>query len=238
MGYETDRLIQYLPWAKYFARACSAKLPPHLDHEDLQAAGVLGYLRAAARFDMERGTSFRSYCAARIRGAVLDEVRRWDWAPRSVHRDHRHITTVAMKLTEHLEREPTLHELASALGVDDEELAAFQAHAQPRTMVSFDETTENDRGEENLALKERLADPETESPDARMLSLEDKRSMSKCIGRLPKSQATVIVMHYLQGIPLREVARLLTVTPSRVSQLHRQALTRLRQAWQSASHAE
>src|SRR5471032_3442821 len=86
MGYNDDRLLEFLPWARHFARSCASKLPSHLDRDDLQSAGVLGYLRAASRYDAARGASFRGYCALRIRGAVLDELRRWDWAPRSEHR--------------------------------------------------------------------------------------------------------------------------------------------------------
>lgn len=170
----------------------------------------------------------------RIRGAVLDEVRRWDWAPRSVHKNQRRITRITTKLAEQLEREPTRRELAEALGIDENDLDAFRAHSQPRQFVSFDEVNENGRGEENLPLTERLADPGTVSPDARMRSAEDRRTMAQCIGRLPKTQATVIVLHYLEGVPLCDVARLLAVTPARVSQLHHQALARLRQAWRSA----
>lgn len=170
----------------------------------------------------------------RIRGAVLDEVRRWDWAPRSVHRNHRRITRVVSALSEQLEREPTAHELAAALGVDDSDLAAIQASSQPRQIVSFDEVAENHYGEESLPLAERLADPAASRPDARVRKIEDHRTMAHCIGRLPKTQATVIVLHYLQNVPLREVARLLDVTPSRVSQLHRRGLDRLRLVWSSA----
>src|ERR1700744_6364213 len=119
MGYDNDKLLQFLPWARHFARSCTSKLPSHLDHDDLQAAGVLGYLRAASRYDETRGASFRGYCGVRIRGAVLDEVRRWDWAPRSVYQSHRRITRVTSSLTEHLEREPTEAELASALGMEE-----------------------------------------------------------------------------------------------------------------------
>jgi RNA polymerase sigma factor FliA len=234
MGAEHERLLQFLPWARHFARLCSSKLPPHLDHEDLQSAGILGYLRAASRYDSNGGASFRGYCAVRIRGAVLDEVRRWDWAPRSVHRNHRRITSVTLDLFERLEREPTPHELAAALGVEDCELAAFQAEAQPRQMVSLDEVTGNAHGDENLSLTERLADPAALRPDARMRGVEDRRALAQCITRLPKTQAMVIVLHYLQRVPLREVARLLAVTPSRVSQLHRLALKRLRRKWSAA----
>jgi len=237
MGYENQRLLEFLPWARHFARSCASKLPSHLDRDDLQSAGVLGYLRAASRYDAARGASFRGYCAVRIRGAVLDELRRWDWAPRSVHKSNRRITRVTSNLTEHLEREPTRIELAAALGIEEAELTAFQSEAQPRQLVSLDEMTENGHGEENLSLTERLADPAAASPDAGVLSAEDRRTVLRCLGSLPKTQATVIELHYLQNVPLRQVAKFLDVTPSRVSQLHYQALGRLKQAWHRSQAA-
>lgn len=123
-------------------------------------------------------------------------------------------------------------ELAAALGMKEGELAAFQSQAQPRQVVSLDEMTENQNGDENLSLTERLADPYAASPDAAVLSAEDRATILQCLGRLPKTQATVIDLHYLQNVPLRRVAAILDVTPSRVSQLHHQALARLKQAWQ------
>ena len=127
--------------------------------------------------------------------------------------------------------------MAEALGVDDEDLAAFQANSRPRRVVSFDEIGDNGRGEESLPLTERLADPDAARPDGRVRWDEDRRALIKCIARLPKSQATIIVLHYLQAVPLRDVARLLEVTPARVSQLHRQALARLKFSWQAATCA-
>src|SRR5471032_1636279 len=126
MGYNSDRILEFLPWACGFARACAIKLPRHLDRDDLQSAGVLGYLRAADRYDISKGASFRGFCAVRIRGAVLDELRRWDWAPRSVHKNNRRITRVTSSLMEQLEREPTDAELAAALGIEASELASYQ----------------------------------------------------------------------------------------------------------------
>jgi RNA polymerase sigma factor for flagellar operon FliA len=228
MSYTESRILEFLPWAQRFARSCAARLPSYLDRDDLQSAGVLGFLRAAARYDGEKGASFRGFCAVRIRGAVLDELRRWDWAPRSVHRNHRRITRVTSMLIEQLEREPTTRELAEALEMEMAELSAFQSMAQPRHIVSFDETGDHGRGEEGLPLAERLADPAMDRPDAPILSAEERREMHQCLRKLPKTQATVITLHYLKGVPLRDIAAMLDVTPSRVSQLHHQALGRLR----------
>jgi RNA polymerase sigma factor for flagellar operon FliA len=209
-------------------------MPSHIDRDDLQSAGVLGYLRAAARYDATKGASFRGFCAVRIRGAVLDELRRWDWAPRSVHRSHRRITCVTALLIEKLEREPTPLELAAALGIDLAELGALQSLTQARQLISLNDTGSHATGEESLPLSDRLTDPSTPRPDAAVTTHEDRRVLLKCLLALPKSQVTVIVLHYLQNVPLRDVAHLLKVTPSRVSQLHYQALDRLKQTWKRA----
>jgi RNA polymerase sigma factor for flagellar operon FliA len=232
MSYKENRVMEFLPWAQRFARSCAAKLPSYLDRDDLQSAGVLGFLRAAGRYDGAKGASFRGFCAVRIRGAVLDELRRWDWAPRSVHKNQRRITRVTSVLIEQLEREPTARELADALEMEIAELAAFQSMAQQRHVVSLDETSDNSRGEESLALAERLADPTMPRPDAKVLQAEGKEQLMQCLRKLPKTQVTVITLHYLKGVPLREIAAMLRVTPSRVSQLHHQALARLRQSLQ------
>ena len=134
-------------------------------------------------------------------------------------------------MVEELEREPTRAELAAALGVEVADLAGLQTLAQPRQLISFDEMSDNSHGEESLPLTERLADPHSASPDAAVLSAEDRHTLLKCLGCLPKTQVMVIVLHYLQNVPLRDVAEMLAVTPSRVSQLHHQALDRLKQAW-------
>jgi RNA polymerase sigma factor for flagellar operon FliA len=232
MSYNENRMMEFLPWAQRFARSCASKLPHYLDRDDLQSAGVLGFLRAAGRYDGEKGASFRGFCAVRIRGAVLDELRRWDWAPRSVHKNHRRITRVTAVLIEKLEREPTPQELADALQMEMAELAAFLSMAQPRHVVSLDETADHHRGEEGLALAEWLADPSMPGPDARMLTAEGRRELMQCLRNLPKTQVTVITLHYLKEVPLRDIAAMLSVTPSRVSQLHHQALAKLRQSLQ------
>jgi len=118
------------------------------------------------------------------------------------------------------------------LGIEVSDLSSYQKQAQPRQLVSFDEMGENRPNDEALPLAERLSDPHIAAPDAAMLSAEDRRLVLRCLGSLPKTQATVIELHYRQNVPLREVAEVLAVTPSRVSQLHHQALGRLKQAWQ------
>jgi len=231
MDYKYDLLLEFLPWARSYARACAIKLSRHLDKDDLQSAGMLGYIRAVDRYDISKRASFRGFCAVRIRGAMLDELRRWDWTPRSIHENRRRMACATSRLIDQLNREPTNTELAAALGIEPGELTTFQTHVQTRKLVSFDEISENRNGEENLSLTERLPDPHDKRPDQAVLSSENRRNLLKCIGKLPKSEATVIVLHYLQNVPLRHVAAVLAVTPSRVSQLHCQALDHLKKSW-------
>jgi RNA polymerase sigma factor for flagellar operon FliA len=115
--------------------------------------------------------------------------------------------------------------------MESDELAAFQSLAQPHQMISLDHVPENPHGDEGLPLAERLADPSAQRPDTRMLNVEAKHLLTRCLRKLPKTQVTVITLHYLKGVPLCEIAAMLSVTPSRVSQLHHQALARLRQSF-------
>jgi RNA polymerase sigma factor for flagellar operon FliA len=229
MGYEQGRLIESLPWARRFARGCAARFPNHPQAEDLQSAGMVGYMEAAERYDGRRGSTFLGFCAVRIRGAIVDELRRWEWAPRSVQQSRRRITEVTLRLLGELGRNPADDELAEALGLTLAELDSTRNRCSARTTATFDEVGLTSQGEETLPLAERLADPAARLPDADLMAAEDRRNVRQCLHCLPKTQATVIVLHYLQEVPLREVAAILCVTPARVSQLHHQALDRLRQ---------
>jgi len=135
---------------------------------------------------------------------------------------------------ERLDREPTLGELAAELGMEEADLISYQNQAQTRQMVSLHESPENHAGEEGLALTERLPDPTAARPDARVLLAEDRNTIRNCLRSLPENQTKVITLHYLQNVPLRDVAQRLAVTPARVSQLHHQALGKLKQAWQKS----
>ena len=132
---------------------------------------------------------------------------------------------------EKLEREPTSAELAGAMGIEVSELSTYQSLTQPRQFVSFDEVSDNFWGEDYLALSERLPDLKAPRPDDAIIAAETRNLMHRCLAALPKSQVIVIVLYYLQGISLREVAAMLGVSASRVSQVHHQALEKLKQAW-------
>jgi len=132
-------------------------------------------------------------------------------------------------LAEQLDRAPSNGELAQALGMESSEIESYQTQARHRQMVSFDEITGRLLGEDGVALAERLPDPCATPPDLTLLIKEDQQLVLRCLRLLPKTEATILDLHYYQGVPLRDIAAVLAVTPSRVSQLHHQALGRLKQ---------
>jgi RNA polymerase sigma factor for flagellar operon FliA len=219
-----------LEWARAYSKVCASRFLGLMDQDDLQSAGIVAFLGAATRFDVSRGIPFRGFCASRIRGAIIDEVRRWGWAPRSFYRNHHLLESARASLLEELEREPTFSELGLKLGLAEESVRAMRAAGAFRQIVTWDERA-GEEGSENLA--ERVADENCVRPDARILSAEEKRELLACIARLPRIQAFVVVLHYLKDVPLGDVAKATGLTASRISQLHRQALDRLKLLWNS-----
>ena len=170
----------------------------------------------------------------RIRGAILDELRRMEWAPRSVGENQRRVHTAAISLAAKLQREPTTAELAEVLKIEISDLLELREQLRSHQIVSLDEVRDVTGEEESLPLTETIPDPISISPDASTLSAEDHRTLSTCIRKLPRNEATIIILHYLKDIPLQDIARQIGVHPSRISQLHHQALARLKKSWQHA----
>jgi RNA polymerase sigma factor for flagellar operon FliA len=223
-------LLDSLSWASNFARSCAAKFPNYVDRDDLQGAGMLAYVNAASRYERGLGASFRGYCATRIRGAVLDELRRWTWAPRSVLHDQRRIHEAEWALSARLQREPTQAELAREMGIEAIELENIETHCEYRQVLSLHDLSPCDGTDEHVSLAERIPDPNVANSGQIALMADDRRMLIASIRELPKREATVIVLHYLQNVPLCSIAKLLDVTPSRVSQLHHLALDRMRRS--------
>ncbi len=134
-----------------------------------------------------------------------------------------------------LNREPTALELGIKLGITEDAVLEMLDSSQLRQVVPWDEVSENSTGEEGIHLSERIADVNCARPDAGLLSMENRRELIICMEKLTRIQALVIVLHYLKDVPLCEVAKMTGVTPSRISQIHHQALNRLRAFWNSRS---
>ncbi len=158
-----------------------------------------------------------------------------EWAPRSIGQNQRRLLATTFSLTAKLERDPTLAELAEDLKMEVHALLYLHEQLRSHQVVSLDETRESSGEDETLPLTETIPDPIAISPDAATLSAEEHQTLSACIKKLTRNEATIVTLHYLKEIPLQTIARQLGVHPSRISQLHHHALNRLKKLLELAN---
>jgi RNA polymerase sigma factor for flagellar operon FliA len=229
-----QRVLASYSWACHYASCCTAAFASSFDREELNSVGIFGYVVAANRYDERKGSSFRGFCATRIRGAIMDELRRSTWQSRSARRTHQVILKTGQHLEAELQRKPTGEELAAALGIDEFDLSQRQRSSQPAICISLDDESACGGGEdESMSLREIIADPTTAVPSEACDTAEMRRVLGISIGRLAPAEASIIMLYYLRNIPFHEIARTMQVTPSRVSQLHRQGLNSLKKILRS-----
>jgi RNA polymerase sigma factor for flagellar operon FliA len=217
---------QHLPLVRHVVFQAATHFPRHVDREELARAGALGLVEAAHRYDGSRGVPFERYAAQRIRGAMLDAVRAADWAPRSLRTSSRRMESTRQSLASDLGRQPTDAELASALHVEVDELTALRTKVQQAVVLALDEQVTND--DEQSSLVELLPDQTAEDPDEALERQELHGYLRDAVHLLPERHRLVVVGYFLEGRTSAELAALLAVTESRVSQLRSEALDMLR----------
>ncbi len=230
---EKEILIEsLLPLVKQVVNRMSQFLPSQFTREELMSAGTLGLLDAVKRYDHRKGSSLNTYCSLRIRGAVLDELRRLNWLPRSVHRDARKLAQIQDQLAQALGREATTHEIQRELKMGDKKFLAFLNKVKPVTFFSLQEPAFNVDGSNSVLNEEILPDDDAKSASEEMLQQEDRQLLVTCLNKLSKSQTQVLVLYYIEDLRLKEIADILHLTESRVSQIHTLAMNRLRTIFQ------
>lgn len=207
-------------------------LPRHVDPRDLYGAGLVGLLQAIDQFDPTRGIGFATFATPRIRGAILDELRAQDWLPRRLRRQAREIDAAHSRLEHERGRAVSLADVAESLGVAPGELEARLHEILVRQPVSLDEAAPSDAP----APVETLADPQLVPAEERLAQEERRRELAGAVAGLPERERDVLRMHYFDGLRLREIGERLHLSESRVSQLHGQALHRLRARLRSMGH--
>jgi RNA polymerase sigma factor for flagellar operon FliA len=230
-----DRLIlHYSPLVKYVAGRVAVGLPQNVEQSDLVSYGIFGLIDAIEKFDLGRGYKFETYAIARIKGAILDELRSIDWVPRSVRAKARSLEKAYAKLEAALHRTPSDEELATELGVTEEQLQSTLNQISFIGLVALDEMLSpgGERGE-SLSLGETVADP-TAGPVATYEIEEMRQILAEAINRMPEREKIVLTLYYYEGLTLAEIGQVLGVTESRVCQIHTKAVLQLRSRMQAA----
>lgn len=224
-----DELIEaHLPQVRFIAERLAVRLPASVDRDDLISAGVLGLLDAVEKFDAGRGLKFKTYAEQRVRGAMLDFLRGLDWCPRSLRRNARAIETASAQLETLFGRPATEDEIAAQLGISLLELQQLQSDLSGVTIASLDDANDTESDANFLALQ--VADTASLAPDRACEHHDAQSKLIVAIDNLPERERQVVALYYLEELTMKQVGIILDLTESRVSQIHTQAVLRLRGA--------
>ena len=232
-----ELILNYSPLVKYVAGRVSSGLPQQVETADLISYGLFGLIDAIEKFDLDRGIKFETYAIARIKGAIIDELRAMDWVPRSVRSRAREIETAYVKLENSLKRVPTDAEVAEEMGVSAKELQDIFTKLSYTSVVSFEELWTGSEKDEHQDAISMIKDESAEDPVAIFETAEMKDILADAIEKLPEREKIVIAFYYYEGLTLKEIGQVLGVTESRVSQLHTKAVLRLRAKLHAAQEA-
>jgi RNA polymerase sigma factor for flagellar operon FliA len=224
-----DRLIlTYAPLVKYVAGRLGSGLPAHVDEGDLVSYGLLGLISAIERYEPDRDVKFETYAIARIKGAIIDELRALDWVPRSVRSRAREIERAVGELESKLGRAPSDEEIAGKIGISTDELEDSLTEISRTSIAALDELWTVSAGGDQIALIDTIPDEGGPDPQSALSQTELREAIGEAIARLPEREKLVVTLYYYEELTLREIGEVLGVTESRVSQLHTKAILRLK----------
>ncbi|HUV40830.1 MAG TPA: FliA/WhiG family RNA polymerase sigma factor [Sedimentisphaerales bacterium] len=223
--YRNLLLEYYRPLVRYSAERLHSKLPGKIELDDLISAGTFGLMDAITAFDPRRNVKFETYCSARIRGSILDELRSMDWVPRLVRARAQQLARATQSLQVHLGRQPTENETAEALDMDMDEFMKLHREANAVCQVSLNAKLSDDDSEKNVAEIDIIMDKKSENP----LVEAQKRDLKHLITRgLTRAERLIIVLYYYEEMTMKEIGATLDLSESRISQMHSSIVARLK----------
>jgi len=223
-----DAIINnYAYLVKITAGRVVSNLPPNLEREDLYTAGSMGLIKAVDQFDPGRQVKFETYAIALIRGAILESLREEDWVPRSIRERTKTLERAFFNLELVLGRPPQEHEVAQHMGISSDDLAKMMSDTGRGSVLSLDDMIMGSEGSERLHLADVVPD-DGASPVSDVELRERIRQLGVAIDRLPERERLVIALYYYEGLTFKEIGKVLSVSESRVYQLHTQAVLRMR----------
>lgn len=222
---EKTLVTENLHLVRIIAHKIAVHLPPHIDVRDLIGAGTIGLLEAATRFDETKGVQFNTFASIRIRGAIVDELRSFDCASRSMREKISMLTSAEEELQKELGRPSTQEETAEALGITIEEFFDLEKNKGARCPISIDgEVLDDGSG----GMHEVLADACVEDPVEAISSNEVVHAVRSAIDSLPLKMRMILSLYYLDGLTLKEIGVILEITEGRVCQMHDEAIKKAR----------
>ena len=222
-----ELVVSHLPLVKFIVDRIASSLPPHLDRDDLRSAAVLGLISAAERFDPTRGVQFKTFAEQRIRGTIMDELRAQDWLTRSLRDKFKRLEREFSSLEQRLGRNPSSDEVALAMGLELKDYFRLLEEIHLLSFVSLDDAWHDEDGAP-FGLLDVLEDKGIESPQSQLIARQTVERLAEAIDNLPEKERIVITLYYYEELNLKEIGAVLDLTESRISQLHSQAIIRLR----------
>lgn len=223
---DRNRLMEtYLPIVKYNAERIGAKLPDEVDNDDLVSAGIFGLLDAIESYDLDRGVKFETYCAPRIRGAILDELRMMDWVPRLVRSRAHKLESVTRMLETELGRLPTDEEVAQRLQLPRPELDKLLRDATAVSLVSLSRRFYETDSSRDVCEIDVLEDKRGRDPVSEIQSRDLKEMITR---GLTRAERLIMILYYYEEMTMREIGAALDLSESRVSQMHSSIMHRLK----------
>lgn len=218
---ESDQIIRHASLVKRIAYHLLNRLPPTVQIDDLIQAGMVGLLEAASNFDPAMGASFATFAGIRIRGSMIDEIRRSDWTPRSVHRKFRSVTETIRKIENETGEDAKDADVAQALGISLSDYHQILIDSSSSRIYSIDSMEENTQDG-------AIPRSSEQSPDDVLSHAEYQQQLAESIQQLPDKEQLVMSLYYDDELNFREIGEILVVTESRICQLHGQALLRIK----------
>ena len=216
-------ILEYAPLVKLVAGRLSMYLGYNVEYDDLVSYGIFGLIDAIDKFDMTKEVKFETYASLRIRGAILDQIRKMDWIPRTIRQKQRQIDTAMKEIEQKTGRQATDAEIASYLGISEDEYFDWQNQLKADNVISLNEYVE--QGSDIPADKNGSG---FETPESVIEKDEMKQMLIDALELLTEKEKKVILLYYYEELTLKEISNVLEVSESRISQLHTKALQKMK----------
>ena len=235
--WKQELTVEYLPLVKEIARRMSMGLPGHVEYDDLVSWGVIGLLDALEKYKPDKGSQFKSYAAVRIKGAILDELRRFSWVPRSLLQNMKKIEEGFRSLENKLGREATPREVADYMGVSSSFINKTLNQVNHSSVVSLETVLFNSEDSQSTKYLRDTVSCKEKGPEEHLETKERSMLLKEALDNLSKRDKLVLSLYYYEELTMKEIGEVMSLSESRVSQIHSRAVMKLKR-YLSREHQE